>query len=291
MEESPIGDEEWGEADGIYLGPLMSPIVDGEAVDGMFPMPDEKAEDAPKKRRKDNPEVAKQRAARWRAMKQKEAQEREASLHEYEAQKRPEAYATLGGLTFGKDRAPLRPVVVTTVACYPKVDELRRFLDEKYCTFAKDSGAIRYTFGEDIQPEQERRFMWRPVNTTKTLLKRQGYEPLRDLMAYVDAAFMHLMVNRERGECGRGLLPIDTGDCTKTHSLAPRCVKHRDYDKGRGNSYAVLLFIGPNEDGIGLCTNAQGGEKKHAYAIRPIRHNPHVRLPFRLVASRCHGER
>jgi hypothetical protein len=143
---------------------------------------------------------------------------------------KPASWKELGGM---------KEVAVKVTGVYPRVKQLKRAIDQQYC-LDNSEFATRTTFDEDLQEGgKEQRFQWKST-------KQGNYADIEELKAYVDYIMEATdggLVVRARGEYGRGIQVIDSGDCWVANSICRRSVVHRDFDQGRHNSLAIVIAL------------------------------------------------
>ena len=130
----------------------------------------------------------------------------------------------------------------------PNVHALVTEINSVYCS---PTCTIRTSFGHDLQERVGERFLW---TSKKCHAEKLGFTPhLNSLVEFVEKGLGGRRFLRGRGAHGRGVQLLDTGDWDKGFdkpSKAGPCIKHRDYDGGRLNSYTIVIFL--HDDCLGF---------------------------------------
>ena len=124
----------------------------------------------------------------------------------------------------------------------PNVHALIAEINSVYCN-EKEGLTTRTTFGTDLQARVGERFLW---TSKKCHAHGLGFTPqINALVEFVEKG-LHRRFLRGRGTHGRGVQLLDTGDWDKGFDKpgkAGPCIRHRDYDGGRLNSYTIVILL------------------------------------------------
>ena len=161
-------------------------------------------------------------------------------------------------------RPGIKPMVMVVRGAVEK-QEMRRIasvVNQDYCKDnpkdtkqkRKDYYTHRVSFGTDMQPPGQHRFMW-VENYKKSYL---AIAELKKLVSDIQEASNWKCELREVGQNSAGVVVLDSGDCWSPSSMCERCIVHKDFDRGRLNG--VVLIFPLTDDVFGLPHVGVGGD-------------------------------